>query len=248
MGRFRRFLDEVEVKEIPLLRRKYTWSNERSSPTLVRLDRTFCCVNWEDVFPYAVLQSTVLVVSDHCPLVLGMNVASASKRRFHFESFWTKLPGFFEVVQQNWNAPVNSSCAVKRLFLKLQRLSRDLQRWRQRKVGNVKLQLEIAKEILHRLEIARDSRDLSDREENFRKKLKLHCLGLASFERTIARLRSRILYLREGGANTFFSISKHGSERKRISLLSCKWVSRSLSIKKENKRLCCSSMKTCWVQ
>jgi len=65
---------------------------------------------------------------------------------------------------------VNSSCTVKRLFLKLQRLSRDLQRWRQRKVGNVKLQLEIAKEILHRLEIARDSRDLSDREENFRKK------------------------------------------------------------------------------
>jgi len=75
MGRFRRFLDEVEVKEIPLLRRKYTWSNERSSPTLVRLDRTLCCVNWEDVFPYAVLQSTVLVVSDHCPLVLGMKVA-----------------------------------------------------------------------------------------------------------------------------------------------------------------------------
>jgi len=37
-------------------------------------------------------------------------------------------------------------------------------------VGNVKLQLEIAKEILHRLEVARDSRDLSEREENFRKK------------------------------------------------------------------------------
>jgi len=99
---------------------------------------------------------------------------------------------------------VNSSCAVERLFLKLQRLSRDLQRWGQRKVGNVKLQLEIAKEILHRLEVARDSRDLSEREENFRKKLKLHCLGLASFERTIARLRSRILYLREGDANTSF--------------------------------------------
>ena len=53
-------------------------------------------------------------------------------------------------------------------------------------MGNVKLQLEIATEILHRLEVARDSRDLSEREENFRKKLKLHCLGLASFERTIA--------------------------------------------------------------
>jgi hypothetical protein len=34
--------------------------------------------------------------------------------------------------------------------------------------------------------------------------LKLHCLGLASLERTIARLRSRILYLQEGDANTSF--------------------------------------------
>jgi hypothetical protein len=125
-------------------------------------------------------------------------------RRFHFESFWTKVPGFLEAVQLNWDAPVQSNCAVERLFLKLQRLSRDLQKWAQRKVGNIKLQLEMAKEILHRLEIARDSQKLSDIEDWLRKKLKLHCLGLASLERTIARLWSRILYLREGDANTAF--------------------------------------------
>lgn len=62
----------------------------------------------------------------------------------------------------------------------------------------------MAKEVLHRLEIARDSRNLDPGEEWLRKKLKLHCLGLASLERTIARLRSRILYLREGDANTSF--------------------------------------------
>ena len=38
MGRFRRFLDDMDLKEIPLLGRKYTWSNERRSPTLVRLN------------------------------------------------------------------------------------------------------------------------------------------------------------------------------------------------------------------
>jgi hypothetical protein len=54
---------------------------------------------------------------------------------------------------------------------------------------------------LHQLEIARDSRDLSDNKEWLRKKLKLHCLGLASLERSMTRLHSRI-YLREGDANT----------------------------------------------
>lgn len=62
----------------------------------------------------------------------------------------------------------------------------------------------MAEEILHRLEIARDSRSLSQGEEWLGKKLSLHCLGLASLERTIARMRSRVLYLKEGDANTTF--------------------------------------------
>ena len=204
MGRFRRFRDDVEVKEIPLLGRKYTWSNERQSPTLVRLDRAFCCMDWEGIFPDSVLQSSAAGVSDHCPLILGLKVSTNGKRRFHFESFWTKVPGFLDAVKQNWEAPVQANCAVERLFLKLQRLSKGLQKWGQRKVGNIKVQLGMAKEVLHLLEIERDSRELSDSEEWLRRKLKLHCLGLASLERTVARLRSRILYLHEGDANTTF--------------------------------------------
>jgi len=72
MGRFRRFLDDTEVKEIPLLGRKYTWSNERRCPTLVRLDRAFCCIGWENIFPDSVLQSAASTVSDHCLLILGL--------------------------------------------------------------------------------------------------------------------------------------------------------------------------------
>ena len=109
-----------------------------------------------------------------------------------------------EAVSQNWNAPVSTSCPVERIFVKLQRLSKGLQRWSQRKVGNIRLQLEMAKEILHRLEIARDVREFSPGEEWLRKKLKQHSLGLASLERTVARLQSRILYLKEGDANTAF--------------------------------------------
>jgi len=82
------------------------------------------------------------------------------------------------------------------MFLKLQRLSKGLQKWSHRKVDNVKLQLAMAKEILHQLEITRDSLALSQGEEWLRRKLKGHCLGLASLERTIAHLRSRVLFLK----------------------------------------------------
>jgi hypothetical protein len=89
-------------------------------------------------------------------------VATSSKCRFHFESFWTKVPGFIDAFKQNWEALVQSICAVERFSLKLQRLSKALQKWGQRKVGNMKIKLEMAKEILHRFEIERDSRDLTE--------------------------------------------------------------------------------------
>jgi hypothetical protein len=63
-------------------------------------------------------------------------------------------------------------------------------------------QLRFAKEILHQLEIAQDSRVLSPEEDWLRCQLKKHALGLVSLERTMARLRSRLNWLKEGDANT----------------------------------------------
>jgi hypothetical protein len=93
----------------------------------------------------------------------------------------------------------------------------------------------MAKEILHRLEIERDSRALSDNEEWLRKKLKLHCLGLASFERTVARMRSRILYLQEGDANTAF-FHQHARFRKKKNFIPKLQVGDQVVVSQEEKQ------------
>jgi hypothetical protein len=85
-------------------------------------------------------------------------------------------------------------------------------------VGNIKRQVLMAKEILHKLEIARDSRSLSPQEEWLRQCLKHHSLALVSLERTIARLRSRLLWMKEGDANTEY-FHQHARYRKRRILL-----------------------------
>lgn len=72
----------------------------------------------------------------------------------------------------------------------------------------------MAKEVLHHLEIAQDLQSLSSDEEWLRCELKRHCLHLASLERTIARLRLKIGWLKEGDANTSF-FHLHASFRKR---------------------------------
>jgi len=117
--------------------------------------------------------------------------------------------------------------------MKQKRLSKGLKKWSHRRIGNIKLQVQIAKEINYRLEVARDSRPLNNGEDWLRKKLNLHCLGLASLERTTTRLRSRITYLRAGDANTSFFTSTLGIEKRRILLESCWWVTGSFLTKPE---------------
>jgi len=219
MGRFRRFVNEMELKEIPLLGRRYTWSNERDSPTLVKLDRVLCTNDWEDIYSENILQSHATEMSDHCPLILGLREGIRGKKRFHFESFWTKLPGFHETVQQSWDLPVQCCCPLERVSIKLKRLTKALQSWSQKQTGHVKTQLALARHVLHHLEIAQDHRDLSRQENWLRCELKKHCLVLASLERTIARLRSRVRYLKDGDANTSF-FHKQASFRKRKNFIS----------------------------
>jgi hypothetical protein len=203
--------------------RRFTWSNQRIVPTLVKLDHVFCTACWEEAFPDCFLYSSASGVSDHCPLILKLNADLKGRRRFHFESFWPKLPGFLEEVAASWDQSVRSSCPLERVSMKLKRLARRLQSWGHKAVGNVNSQLGLAREVLHRLEVAQDSRLLSTEEVWLLQKLKQHCLVLASLERTVARLRSRLHYLRDGDANTKFFHLQARLRKKRnfISYLEC---------------------------
>ena len=64
MGRFKRWIDDMVVNELPLHGRKFTWSSssDSASPTLVRLDRVFCSLDWEEMFPDCLLQSSLLMI------------------------------------------------------------------------------------------------------------------------------------------------------------------------------------------
>lgn len=132
MGRFRRCIGYTALKEIPLVGHKYTWSNERDNPTLVKLDRVFCSADWEDMFPRCLLQGAATEGSDHCPLLLGLNDLGLGKKRFHFETFWPSIEGFSEVVSTAWSSVQSTLCPLETLSLKFRAVSRALQSWSQK--------------------------------------------------------------------------------------------------------------------
>jgi hypothetical protein len=75
------------MKDLYLHGRMYTWSNERESPTLTRIDRALVSVDWDLLHPDAFLQALSSSVSDHASIHLGLSAAFRPKRRFKFEAF-----------------------------------------------------------------------------------------------------------------------------------------------------------------
>ena len=137
MGRFRRLINDLELKELSLHGRKFTWSNQQDSPTLVKLDRVFCSTEWEQLFPNCLLQSTASEGSDHCPLLLGLNDVQPAKARFHFESFWPTLDGFQEIVESAWSSVQVTSCPFDTQAKKFKATVRALQSWSQKKLDTL---------------------------------------------------------------------------------------------------------------
>ena len=107
-----------------------------------------------------------------------------------------------DVVKLAWTTTPAAANDYLTLHNKLRATAVSLQRWSDRWIGNVKLQIAIALEVIKQLDIAMETRALSDAERALRKCLKKKLLGLSSLERTIARQRSRLLQLREGDRNT----------------------------------------------
>jgi hypothetical protein len=86
MTRFRRTLNQIEVKEVELIGRKFTWINNQKNPTLTRIDRSFC-TTWEEALINPVLMPLFSSISDHCPLLLTHLNTPVVRPAFRFESF-----------------------------------------------------------------------------------------------------------------------------------------------------------------
>jgi exonuclease III len=238
MHSFRRWIDDLALKELPLVGRKFTWSNGQHNPTLVKLDRVFCSLDWDDQFPWALLQSSSSFDSDHCPLLLGLKDIVHGKPRFHFEAFWTKLDGFLVAVEEAWAAVPASHCPLLTLSKKLKATAKALQGWGEKKVGHIRSQLGLAKELLHQLDIAQESRSLSHEEFWLRNNLKQHSLALASLWRSLVRMRSRICWLKDGDANSAYFTLMRGIAKLRASSLELSQRMERFSLPRRRRRTC----------
>jgi hypothetical protein len=94
------------------------------------------------------------------------------------------------------------------LHYKFQNTTADLKRWSKTLFENARVDLLLANELMHRLDMALESRLLSNEEHQLRKGLKHRVLGLAAIECSWRRQASRLVWLKEGDTCTRFFLLK----------------------------------------
>jgi hypothetical protein len=212
MGAFREVVRDLSLKELNLRGRKFTWSNDH---TQTRIDRAFCTTPWDLMFPDVQLQALCSRVSDHCPLLIARCATGRQYRGFRFESFWPRLQGFAECVQEAWSKPVQATNPFLRLHIKLQRTSTKLRQWARGLLGNNKVLLCAAQKMIAILDVVEDFRPLSQSEILLRMHLKVRFLGLIVVEKMRAKQRSRLSMIRASEATEkLFYLYANGRRRK----------------------------------
>jgi hypothetical protein len=86
-------INHLELIEIPLLDRAYSWSSRREEPTIVLLDRCLIInLLWDEQFPNSSLTSLTHFAFDHVPLLLFASTKIPKSRCFRFENAWLHYP------------------------------------------------------------------------------------------------------------------------------------------------------------
>jgi hypothetical protein len=215
MNRFWSCLDEIEMKEIQLHGRRYTWTSSTQNPTQTKIDHIFATKDWEFLYLDYHLQAGGTSVSDHCPLILAYNPLQKRFKGICFESCWLLYPEFKEMVTDSSSMPVSTSNKARALHIKLARLAKTLKRWHKQRVAENRRESNQAQQLVLRIDQLQDERQLTDSEFQLKKEAKNRILALAAVKRIRLCQRSHLKWIRVGDTNTkLFPLRANARQRR----------------------------------
>jgi endonuclease/exonuclease/phosphatase family metal-dependent hydrolase len=96
-------INSLDLRELELSGRQFTWANNLQVPKYEKLDRILVSTEWELKFPRVSVQSLPRGISDHTPLLLDSgSLSQPNKCVFKFELAWLFKDGFHEKVAEVW--------------------------------------------------------------------------------------------------------------------------------------------------
>lgn len=201
MQLFNDLIRELEIVDIPLSNRAFTWSSKRPQPSFSRIDRVFLSPDWHIHFPVVTLQALEVVVSDHCPMLLTCKQRQTTKADPKWENYWLSYPEVSLIVERKWQQQ-NTTVGLQGFYEKTDALYKELTLWQKGKFGRIKEHIALSKQTVLLYDKLEEVRPLNNHEFARRQSLRVTIFELANVEEKKWQQRSRCLWLREGDSNT----------------------------------------------
>jgi hypothetical protein len=128
---FNAVIDDLNLRELEMMGRSYTWANSLDDPTYEKIDRIVMSTEWEQKFPLSLVVAVMRDISDHTPLILDTGQTSSCNNHtaFKFEYGWLLRDGFADMVKNIWLNEKAGSMPMEKWQAKIRRLRQHLRGW-----------------------------------------------------------------------------------------------------------------------
>ncbi|MCH79404.1 LINE-1 reverse transcriptase like [Trifolium medium] len=200
MREFGGFIEDMELVDLPLLGRKFTWFHPNGR-SMSRIDRD---------------------ISDHCPLILKRHGYDWGPKPFRFNNHWIEHKNYKKIVKEAWeNHSVNGWMGFV-LKEKLKGIKNSLKGWNREEFGALEDKIAILIEDINDLDSRSELVGLSNLEIDLRKSKFCNLWKLLKSKEAILFQRSRSKWLREGDANSKYFHSCVNARTKRNAIVALK--------------------------
>ena len=214
---FNQVIEVLDLKEIEMSGRQFTWASYGDNPIFEKLDRVLVTTKWEEKFPISSVQSRDRGISDHTPIVLntGASTHMNNQPRFKFEIGWFLRDGFFDMVANIWQSEIKGDTNMERWQNKIRALCKHLWGWARHTAGHYKKEKKKLLSLIDSLDKKAEASPLSDNEINMKHYLKERLVILLREEEMKWYERAKVNTLLQGDDNTqFFQLVANGKHRK----------------------------------
>ncbi|KAF1894123.1 hypothetical protein Lal_00004042, partial [Lupinus albus] len=188
---FNEWIREMELVDLPLIRRNFTWYQYGS---MSRLDRFLISHSWLFVWPDSSQWAFSRDFSDHCPIVLRQRKMEKGLIPFRFNNCWLKHDNFADLVSNSW---CDNSYFGKKAYIikeKLKALRLKIKVWNKETLSHAIKELDL---------IGKNSILNSD-QLSYLKKLTVDWWETSYLKDNLLRQKSRCKWIKEGDANTSY--------------------------------------------
>ena len=214
---FNAIINGLNLRELDLTGRQFTWANSNVIPTFEKLDRILMSTEWEQKFPLSIVQALSRDISDHTPLLLSTGERSHCRNQplFRFELSWLTIEGFYDMVASVWRNETSGDSPLDKWQAKIRRLRKYLRGWAKDYLGAFRKEKKELLSLLDDLDKKAEILPLQSHELDLRHHLKDRLSKLLREEETKWFQRCKTTKLLQGDDNTkFFHLIANGRHRK----------------------------------